>query len=338
MKRMLSAVLLVIGMCTAAYAVPPNFGFKDHGKVFDSGYLRVSDIHEIYYEVSGNPKGKPAIVLHGGPGSGMHPNIRGLFNPQKYMVVLFDQRGAGKSKPRYELRENTTQDLVEDIEKLRTHLNLGKVMIVGGSWGSTLGLAYAEKYPENVSAMVLRAIYLGTPEEESNTYEPDGLNKYYPELFEKMVSEVSPGSKSLDKKKLMALLTSDDPATADKYSRLWTFYEFKITSLNAPDDMINGILDKNSGMGRGLALIETHYVTNKWFLKKDVLMKNSDKLKDIPIALVNGRYDMMTPPITAYRLHKKLPNSKLCIAEAAGHSDWEIPVAEKMLEAIREFE
>lgn len=330
--------VLVVLFSINAFAVPPNFGFKDHGKVFDSGYLRVSDIHEIYYEVSGNPKGKPVIVLHGGPGAGMSANMRGLFDPKKFMVVLFDQRGAGKSRPQFELRENTTQDLVEDIEKLRQYLGLGKVLIVGGSWGSTLGLAYAETYPQNVSGMVLRAIYLGTPEEETNTYDTDGLNKYFPEVFEKMVTEVDPGSKGINKKRLMKLLVSDDEEVAKKYSRLWTWYEIKITSLDAPDEVIYEILDEKPDVARGLALIETHYVANKWFLKKDQLMKNADKLKGIPIALINGRYDMMSPPITAYKLHKKLPDSKLYIAEAAGHSDWELPVANKMLEAIKGFE
>lgn len=338
MRKTIPFLLVLVMLSATAFAIPKGFGFKDHGKIFDTGFLKVSDIHEIYYEASGNPKGKPVFVLHGGPGVGSSPNMRGLFDPKKYMVVLFDQRGAGKSRPAFELKENTTPDIVEDIEKLRNHLGLGKIMIVGGSWGSTLGIAYAEKYPQNVSGMVLRAIYLGTLEEEDITYNRGGLDRYFPEVFEKIVKEVDPGSKELNKKKLMKLLTSPDSAVAEKFSKLWAWYEIKITNLNAPDEAIYKMLGKSSDAGRGLALIETHYVNNGWFLGKNQLMNNAEKLKGIPIALINGRYDMMTPPITAYRLHKKLPDSKLYIVEEAGHTDWEIPIAKKMLEAIQEFE
>lgn len=153
-----------------------------------------------------------------------------------------------------------------------------------------------------------------------------------------MATEVDPEANGINKKKLMKLLTSPDENTARKYSRLWAWYEIKVTNLDAPDDVIEKLLDKNADGARGLALIENHYVANDWFLKKDQLMKNIDSLKDIPAILINGRYDMMTPPITAHRLQKMLPNSKLYIVEASGHSDWEPGIAKKMFEAVKEFE
>ncbi len=338
MKHLLIAVACIFSLSTSALAVPPDFGFKNHGKVFDSGYLKVSDLHEIYYEASGNPKGKPVMFLHGGPGSGMSPNSRGLFNPEKFKVILFDQRGSGKSRPQFEIRENNTQELIEDVEKLRVHLGLEKIMIVGGSWGATLALAYAEKYPQNVSGMVLRAIFLGMPKEGEYTYGSDGLARYFPEVFEKMVKEINPGESDIDAHKLMSLLKDKNNEVAKKYAKLWSYYEIKITSLNAPDELVNRIVESNLDGAVSLAILETHFVTNKWFLKKDQLMKNAYKLAGIPVVLINGRYDMMTPPVTAHRLARMIPDSKLYIVESAGHSDWEMPIAKQMLASIAEFE
>jgi proline iminopeptidase len=307
-----------------------------HNKPFKTGYLKVSDIHEIYYEQSGNPKGKPVFFLHGGPGVGFTANSRQAFDPKKFMVVLYDQRGCARSKPLYETRENTTGDLVEDIEKLRRHLNLGKTMLVGGSWGSTLALAYAETYPENVSSMVLRGTFLGTKEEDDHFYRHGGVDKFFPEVFEKITQGLHEGAKDIDRIRLTEFLKSSDPKIQQKFSRLWGYYEIKISSLEIGDDIVERILDQNAGE-MGLATLETHYSSNHWFLKKDQLAKNIGRLKGIPISMVSGRYDMITPPSSAYRIHKLLPNSKLYIVESAGHTDWEPAIAKKMIEAIENY-
>jgi proline iminopeptidase len=321
----------------AVHAFQPGFGYYPPVKPYESGHLKVSDLHEIYYEISGNPKGIPVIYLHGGPGTGFSDNMRQAFAPKVFKLVLYDQRGCGRSRPQYELKENTTADLVDDIEKLRLHLGLGRVMIVGGSWGATLGIAYAEKYPDNISAMVLRAIFMGTKKEDDHIYARMGVEKFFPEVFEKISTEVSPGAKELDRKKLMGLLTSRDPEVAKKFSRLWTWYEFKITSMEAPDDLIFKVIDSSDEGGRGLALLETHYVANDWFLKKDQLWKNLGAMKGVPITLINGRYDMMTPPVTAYRLHKALPKSELKIVEGASHSTWDAKIAEQIKKSVEDY-
>ncbi|MBU4484398.1 alpha/beta fold hydrolase, partial [bacterium] len=274
---------------------------------------------------------------HGGPGAGFSENMRGAFNPSKFKLVMFDQRGCKRSKPEYELKDNTTQHLVEDIEKLRNHLRLEKIFLAGGSWGTTLALAYAEKYPQNVDGIVLRATFLGTREETDIAFKYGGLNRYFPEVFERVTQEVRPGSKNLDKKRLMDLIRSDDPEVSEKFSKLWSWYEIKITSLEIPDHILDDIIEKFSG-AKGLALLENHYSSNDWFLKRNQLLKNADKIKDIPMTMVSGRYDMMTPPLYAYTLHKKLPKSKLWIVESAGHTDWDPNLAKKLMEAIKEFE
>lgn len=320
----------------SAYAFLPDFGFHPPIEPYKIGFLKVSEIHTIYYELSGNPKGKPVIYLHGGPGTGFGANMRQPFDPEKFNVVLFDQRGCGKSTPKYELRENTTEDLADDIEKLREHLKFGKIMIVGGSWGATLGLAYAEKYPESVDSMVLRAIFLGTQEQENQVYKRNGAEKFFPEVFEKFANEIKPGSKDIDRKKLIEYLQSKDPETVKKYAYLWSWYELKLTSLEISDAIVDKILAGHFE-STGLALIQTHYTLGNWFLSENQLLKNAEKLKDIPISLINGRYDMMTPPITAYNLHKLLPKSKLYIVESASHSTWDRKIATQIMKSVNEY-
>jgi proline iminopeptidase len=319
-----------------SHGIPPDFGFTPPVEPYLKEYLRVSKIHEIYYELSGNPKGTPAFMLHGGPGIGFSPSFRQIFDPVKFMVVLADQRGCGRSRPLYETRENTTKDLIEDIEKLRRQLKLEKIMLVGGSWGATLALAYAETYPESVSAIVLRAVFLGTKEEIDFVYKPAGLEKFFPEVFERVANEINPGSSEIDRERLEEFLLSEDPKISGRFAKLWSWYEIKITSLDIPDSVVDRIVN-GQYPNQGLARLETNYALNNFFLEEGQIMKNADRIKNIPVTIVQGRYDMMTPPITAYRLHKKLPKSKLWIAESAGHTDWDLPVAKKLLEAVEQY-
>jgi proline iminopeptidase len=302
---------------------------------FKTDFLNVSDIHEIYYELSGNPEGKPVFGLHGGPGGGTTPEMRRFFNPETFLIVLHDQRGSGKSKPYADIRENTTRDLVEDIETLRKLLNLDKIILFGGSWGSTLAFAYAEMYPEHVSGMVLRGIFTATRKEIDHFYH-GGVRKFFPEIFDKFVSSLpEPENKSYPNQ-LVTLIDEGNAEKKAKYSKVWAEYEFKIAALNMPDQFIKQVLADFDPLA--FSLIENYYMANGCFFEEGQLFNNLDKIKNIPLVMVNGRYDMICPPITAYQIHQKLPDSKLIIAESSGHWRGEKPIEAELLKAMREFE
>ena len=303
---------------------------------FSTGYLEVSELHQLYYELCGNPDGKPVFVLHGGPGGRISPYYRRFFNPEVYLIVLHDQRGAGKSKPKYELEDNTTWHLVEDIESLRNHLKLDKILLFGGSWGSTLALAYAETHPENVSGMVLRGIFTATRSEIDHFY-GGGTEVFFPDVYARLKDAfgTTPTPKLiLDKVK------SDDPEERKKYGLAWTVYEIKLAELAVSDRRIEGMMKSPGFMEEAvaLALIENHYMANGCFFEEGQLLRDAEKIKDIPAVFVNGRYDMICPPINAYRLQKKLSNCRLEIVEAAGHWMGDRNMERALLRAVSEFE
>lgn len=284
---------------------------------YQTGYLKVSDLHEIFYELCGTPKGKPVMILHGGPGGGCWPALRRYHDPEKYLIILHDQRGAGRSKPYSELRENDTPNLVEDIEKLRKHLGLGQVQIFGGSWGSTLGLAYAETYPENVSALVIRGVFTGTKAEIDHFYH-GGVGYYYPETYEKL-QQLMPHPERHDyPAQLLKMLKSEDSAVRDKASAGWAAYEMRVAQLEENDEHVAEMLARWNPYD--FSLIENHYMINHCFLKEGQLLNNAGVLKNVPTYIVQGRYDVICPPISAYRVHQAIPGSKLVITEACGHS------------------
>jgi proline iminopeptidase len=302
---------------------------------YKTGYLQVSKIHNIFYQLGGNPNGKPVMFLHGGPGGGCTPENFMYFNPEKFHIILHDQRGCGKSTPYGELKENNTHELVEDVEKLRKHLNLGPVILFGGSWGSTLALAYGETYPQNVKGMILRGIFTASKREIDHFYH-GGTALFFPEPYQKLTALVeNPGEQNLPAQ-LLEKLQSEDPAVREKYARAWTRYESKVASLETPDFIIDYILARWNPYA--FSLLENHYMVNNCFLEEGQLLQNADKLKDIPIILVNGRYDVICPPITAYRLHQKLPKSKLIIVEKAGHSAREPGIRRELISAVKQFE
>jgi len=302
---------------------------------FQSGYLEVSEIHEIYYELSGNSEGKPVFFLHGGPGGSSSPYVRRFCDPDKFLMVLSDQRGAGKSKPYGEIKENTTQNLVEDIERLRKHLKLGKIILFGGSWGTTLGLAYAEAYPENVSGMVLRGVFMATKEEIDHFYH-GGVGRYFPEIYEALLSTLPEPSRRPLPDYLFRLIQEGSQADKAKYSRAWAKYEGKISGIEVPDEVIKNWIENYNPYA--FSLFENYYMANGCFLEEGQLFKNAEKISHIPTIIINGRYDVICPPVTAYRLHKLLPKSKLIIAEGAGHWMGEKPIENALVEAMREFE
>jgi len=302
---------------------------------FETGYLKVSDLHEVYYELCGDRDGKPVMVLHGGPGGGSYPQLRRYHDPQKYLIVLHDQRGAGRSKPHCELRENTTQSLVEDIEKLRQHLKLGKVQIFGGSWGSTLGLAYAETYPENVSALVIRGIFTATRAELDHFYH-GGVSTYYPEVFAKLQSILPHPEKHNYPEQLLALLRSDDPRVRRQTARAWAAYEMRVSQLEVTNEEVEKWLERWDPYD--FSLIENYYMANGCFLEEGQLLRDARKLAQVPTYIVQGRYDVICPPINAYRLHKALPNARLIIVEAAGHAGSEPRTGSALVEITKSLE
>lgn len=302
---------------------------------YKTGYLQVSKIHNIFYQLGGNPNGKPVMFLHGGPGGGCSPENFMYFNPEKFHIILHDQRGCGKSTPYGEIKENNTRELVEDVEKLRKHFNLGPVILFGGSWGTTLALVYGETYPQNVKAMILRGIFTATKREIDHFYH-GGTALFFPESYEKLTSLVEHPVEQDLPAQLLEKLQSEDPAVREKYARAWARYEGKASFLEVPDMLIEFFLKKFNPYA--FSLLESHYMANHCFLQEGQLLKNADKLKDIPIILVNGRYDVICPPITAYRLHQKLPKSKLFIVERAGHSSREPGTLRQLILAVKQFE
>ena len=304
---------------------------------FHTEYLNVSDIHKIYYELCGNPKGQPVFVLHGGPGGRCTPYYRRFFNPEKFLIVLFDQRGSGKSKPLGEIRQNTTQDLIEDIEKLRIHLNLDKIVLFGGSWGSTLGLVYAEKYPNHVSGMVLRGIFTATEKEMGHIYHE--IPKFFPIEYDNYVSVLPEPNKVPTPDYLFKCINQSDENSAKQLLQAWLNYESKTNMLEAPADLLEDVISSLSQSDLVAALkVQQHYVINQCFLENGQVMRDVNKISHIPITLINGRYDMYCPPVTAYRLCKMLAKSQLIIVESAGHWMGEKPIEKELIKAMKKFE
>jgi len=302
---------------------------------YKTGYLKVSDLHEIFYQLGGNPDGKPVMVLHGGPGAGCSPHDFQYFNPEKFHIILHDQRGSGQSRPYAELKENTTQHLVEDIEKLRTHLGLGKVILFGGSWGSTLALAYAETYPQYVSGIILRGVFAASKEEIDHFYH-GATATYFPENFELLVNHIDHPEQKNYPAQLLTKIQSSDSVISQETAKAWARYEGKIAFLNMPDQRLEMVLQHWPFYA--FSLIENYYMANQCFFEQGQLLNNADRLINIPTIIINGRYDVICPPITAYKLHKKLPKSKLWIIEGAGHSASEPGIEAALVRAAKEFE
>lgn len=250
-------------------------------------------------------------------------------------MLLHDQRGATKSKPFGEIKENNTQNLVEDIEKLRQHFKLGKVILFGGSWGSTLALAYAETYPLNVSGIIIRGVFTATQKEIDHFYH-GGSAAYFPRQYKKLADLLDHPEKKNFPTQLLKKLQSPDPAVRKKYAAAWATYEGKMAFLNIPDQILENYF--KTWDPYAFAVIENYYMVNKCFLKEGQLMDNAHKLKDIPMVMVNGRYDVICPPATAFKLQQMLPKSRLVIAEKAGHASTEPSIRKALVEAVESFE
>jgi proline iminopeptidase len=301
---------------------------------FDSFFLKVSSLHTLYVELVGNPQGIPIVFLHGGPGSGLEPNHRRFFDPSKFYVILFDQRGCGKSTPYAELEGNTTDDLVSDIEKIRNHLGINKWHVFGGSWGSFLALKYAIDHKRSVRSLILRGMFLGTKEEISFFYQK-GASYFYPEKFEEFISILNDEEKNDIVTSFYQRLHATDAEIRKIAALKWTLWEASCLKLK---NTVSSAKDFAKDFRiESLATIETHYFINGCFVEKNPLLTQVSHLTDIPITCVHGRYDLICPFENAYKLKKTLPHTQLYIAESSGHSGFEEEILEFLLKTLSEI-
>lgn len=301
---------------------------------YETGMLDVGDGHSIYYERSGKKGGKPAVFLHGGPGSGSSPSHRRLFNPDVYDVMLFDQRGCGRSLPHADLNANTTWHLVEDIERLRKLAGVEKWMVFGGSWGSSLGLAYAEKHPEHVSELILRGIYTVT-KAEINWYYQFGVSEMFPdkwELFQAPIPEEERGDMVAAYHKR---LTGDDPVAQLEAAKAWTIWEGETITLLPNPEYSAHFRDGHYALA--FARLENHYFMNDSWLEEGQLLRDAYRLHSIPGVIVQGRYDMPCPVKYAYGLHKAWPDAEFHLIEGAGHVYLEPGILDRLIRATDQF-
>lgn len=312
----LGLAVVAVGACTPYEASPLHPMIEP----LRSGHFRVSDLHELYWEVVGNPDGVPVIVLHGGPGGSAGPANRRFFDPERFHVLLFDQRGAGRSRPKGEWRDNNTQLLVEDINRLRAHAGFdGKAILFGGSWGTTLALAYAESHPERVSGIVLRGVFLATRDEIDHFYH-GGASRFFPENWNRL-REIIPEPERLDyPAQLFELITGDDPALRERAIEGWAHYEIRMSSVGMTDEATRAIIERYRDHMMPFALLENYYMMNGCFLEEGQLLRDADRIADIPTFIVNGRLDPICPPRTAYELAQRLERVKLELPEMSGHS------------------
>ncbi len=302
---------------------------------YNQGTLKVSKLHTIHYEQVGNPKGKPLIFLHGGPGGGIEPFYRRYFDPKKWRIVLYSQRGCGKSTPHAELRENTTWDLVEDTEKLRKHLGIEKWVVFGGSWGSTLSLAYSQAHPKRVKGIILRGIFLLRRKELLWFYQ-EGASWIFPDAWEHYLKPIPKSERKDMMKAYYKRLTSPNRTTRMNAARAWAIWEGATSKLRQDPDLV-----KRFGQGKfaeAFARIECHYFVNRGWLKTDdQLLRDVRKIRHIPGVIVQGRYDVVCPMISAWDLHRAWPQAKLHITPDAGHSMSEPGTRSALIEAAERF-
>jgi proline iminopeptidase len=302
---------------------------------YDQGSLKVSPVHTLYYEQCGNPAGTPAVFLHGGPGGGIMPDHRRFFDPQAYRSVLFEQRGAGRSTPHAALEENTTWHLVADIERLRAHLGIDRWVVFGGSWGSTLALAYAETHPERVRALVLRGIFLCRPKEIRWFYQ-EGASAIFPDLWEHYLAPIPEAERGDLLHAYYRRLTGPDETVRLAAARAWSVWEGATVRLIPDPKVIAEFGDPRKALA--LARIECHYfVHNAFFEGDDHLIERVGAIRRIPAVIVQGRYDVVCPTMSAWELHRAWPEAELRIVPDAGHHAFEPGIAHALVEATDRF-
>lgn len=302
---------------------------------FRKGRLKVTGGHELYYEECGSASGKPVVVLHGGPGGGTTPVMRRFHDPRLYRIVLFDQRGCGRSVPHASLEENTTWDLVADIERLRTHLGIENWQVFGGSWGSTLALAYAQTHPEKVSELILRGIFM-LRKAELDWFYADGCSWLFPDAFADYAGAIPAAERGDLIAAYHKRLTNPDPAVQVEAARAWSRWEGRTLSLLPDFDRERQFSEDHYALA--FARIECHYFVNRGFFEfDDQLIRNADRLADIPGVIVQGRYDVVTPMKNAFDLARVWPNAELRIVPDAGHAMTEPGTVHALIAATRTY-
>ncbi|MFL9709330.1 prolyl aminopeptidase [Methylobacillus sp. Pita1] len=301
---------------------------------YQQGMLAVSGLHSIYYEQSGNPAGQPVVFLHGGPGSGCNPGQRRYFDPAHYRIILLDQRGCGRSTPQGEVEENTIDHLVADLDALRRHLAIDRWLVFGGSWGSTLALNYALAYPQHVAGLILRGIFLSRPS-ELDWFLHD-VQHFFPEAWQQLLSYL-PAAEQHDPLSAFAKrVFSDEPSISEPAAIHWNAFEASIMTLlpsaTTSEQGINGKIE----LAR--ARVQIHYIKNQCFVgERNLLAEAAAKLQQIPTVIVQGRYDMVCPPLTAHELHNAMPHAELHMIPDAGHSGMEAGTRSALIAATEKF-
>jgi proline iminopeptidase len=308
---------------------------------FNKNHLKVSDLHEIYYEECGSPDGVPVVFLHGGPGSGCNPTQRRFFDPQHYRIILLDQRGCGRSKPQGEVRENTTDDLVKDIEALRNHLSIARWHVFGGSWGSTLALAYAVKHLNCIISLTLRGIFLSRTAELA--WFLGGIQGFYPEVWHKLINYLPENERHDVLAAYSKLIFSSDSQINVPAAIQWNAFESSIMRLKPAEASTNPTpktvdeLQKELSIEVARARIQIHYIQHQCFIDGDAVLKSATMLDKIPTMIVQGRYDMICPPQTAWMLACRMPHAELVMVPDAGHSAMELGITNALVVATEKF-
>jgi proline iminopeptidase len=300
---------------------------------YASGRMPLDGRHTMYWEVSGNPDGIPVVFLHGGPGSGASPSHRRFFDPARYRIVIFDQRGSGRSTPLGALEDNTTPLLIADIDRLRRHLDVERWLVFGGSWGSTLALAYGEAHPERCLGFVLRGIFLCRPSEiEWFLY---GMRSVFPDVWHNFAGYIPAAERDDLLAAYRRRLEDPDPAVHLPAARTWSLYEGACSTLMPSEDAMKHFGD--DGVALGLARIEAHYFAHDIFLPRDSLLANVDRIRHLPCVIVQGRYDMVCPAVSAFDLKAAWPEAELIVIPDAGHSAWEPGIRARLVAAVARF-
>ncbi len=292
--------------------------------------LQVDEVHTLHIEEAGNPSGLPVLFVHGGPGGGCLPIHRQFFNPKKYRIILFDQRGCGQSRPHACLTNNTTDYLIEDIEKIRKLLKIESWALFGGSWGSTLSLLYAQAYPERVNALILRGIFL-CREEDIDWFYQQGANRFFPNFWQDFIAPISVENRHNLVQAYYDLLTGDNEVARMRAAEAWSVWEGRTSTLKPSEVNVNHFSDPHFALA--MARIECHYFCHHAFIKPNQILNNAERIAHIPTTIVQGHYDMVCPVNQAYELAGKLPNANLVICHHAGHSAMEVDISEQLVKA-----
>ena len=296
--------------------------------------LQVDSTHTLHIEECGNPLGIPVLFIHGGPGGGYSAIHRQFFNPSDYRIILFDQRGCGKSRPHACLTNNTTAHLIEDIEKIRRHLKIDKWLLFGGSWGSTLSLLYAQTYPERATGLILRGIFLCRTQ-DVNWFYQKGADQFYPDYWVDFIDPVEPEKRGNMIAAYHELLTSDNEVARMRAAEAWSVWEGRTSNLETDSNTVNHFGEPFHALA--MARIECHYFQHQAFIESNQIINNAPAIAHLPISIIHGRYDMVCPVNQAFELHEALPNSKLIICNKSGHSAFEEEIAKALVDTTDLF-